>query len=164
MKERRPASSTPLITLLFPQDSNVRKNTQWQVCKRASSKLLSGKINGGACGLLNDLRGQLVTAPRRCWGQQRSESVREREREIEQRRRGGGRGGERKNDCVHEEDREVHFNRYREKTRKEKVRGNTQAIMNDLLDACGTLCAPDGLFLFSRPLTESWATGTRAPA
>lgn len=65
---------------------------------------------------------------------------------------------------MHEEDREVHFSRCREKTRKEKVRGNTQAIMNDLLDASRTLCAPDVLFLFSRPLTESWATDTRATA
>lgn len=77
----------------------------------------------------------------------------QRERERKQRRRGGWRRRERKNDCVHEEDREVHFSRCREKTRKEKVRGNTQAIMNDLLDASRTLCAPDVLFLFSRPLT-----------
>lgn len=75
--------SGPLITLLFLPASNVRKNTQWQVCKRASSKLLSEKINGGVRGLCDDLRGQLVTAPRRCWGQQPSESVR-------------GRGGKRR--------------------------------------------------------------------
>lgn len=65
----------PLITVLFPPASNVRKNTQWQVCKRASTKLLSGKINGGSCGPHSDLRGQLVTAPWRCWGQQCSGSV-----------------------------------------------------------------------------------------
>lgn len=64
---------------------------------------------------------------------------------------------------MHEEDREVHFNRCREKTRKEKVRSNAQAIMNDLLDASGTLCAPDGLFLFSCLLAESWAANTHAP-
>lgn len=65
----------PLITVLFPPASNVRKNTQWHVCKRASTKLLSGKINGGSCSPHSDLRGQLVTAPWRCWGQQCSGSV-----------------------------------------------------------------------------------------
>lgn len=70
MKEPWRARVAPLITVLFPPASNVRKNTRWQVCKRASTKLLSGKINGGWCGPHSDLRGQLVTAPRRCWGQQ----------------------------------------------------------------------------------------------
>lgn len=92
--------SGPLITLLFPLASNVRKNTQWQVCKRASSKLLSEKINGGARGLCDDLRGQLVTAPRRCWGQQPSESVRGREggREGSKGKEGEGREEE-GNEC-----------------------------------------------------------------
>ncbi len=93
----------------------------------------------------------------------RTAAERECQRERELRRRGGRRRGERKNDCVHEEDREVHFNRCREKTRKEKVRGNAQAIMNDLLDASGTLCAPDGLFLLSCLLPDSWAANTHAP-
>lgn len=79
MKEPWRARVAPLITVLFPPASNVRKNTRWQVCKRASTKLLSGKINGGSRGPHSDLRGQLVTAPRRCWGQQCSGSVSGRE-------------------------------------------------------------------------------------
>lgn len=104
----------PLITLLFPPASNVRKNTQWQVCKRASSKLLSEKINGGASGLCDDLRGQLVTAPWRCWGQQRSESVRGREggREGEKAKEGEGREEE-GNECIRQ-------SRYRWKHKKQR--------------------------------------------
>lgn len=79
MKEPWRARVAPLITVLFPPASNVRKNTRWQVCKRASTKLLSGKINGGSRGPHSDLRGQLVTAPRRCWGQQCGGSVSGRE-------------------------------------------------------------------------------------